>query len=86
MDQQNVGSRPVEPKAPHAFVERLSQPFNGLGGAFGAGPTGDGAGIAFRKTQAPDNCRGRRQETVGSDTRRHRAGGRQRAGASLTAG
>jgi len=52
--RDDVGS--VDPKAPHTLVERLSQPYNGLGGGYGAGPTGGGMGVAFRKDGVPDDC------------------------------
>ena len=56
MDTQEVGSRALEPKAPHTFVERLSQPHNGLSGPYGAGPTGQGVAIAVRNGPVPDDC------------------------------
>jgi len=57
---QHHSTRQVDPKSVHPFVERLSQPFNGLGGAYGDGSgavsSGGGLGVAFKRPQPPDNC------------------------------
>jgi hypothetical protein len=56
MDEVRDDLKSVDPKAPHTFVERLSQPYSGLGGAYGGGPTGQGIGVALRKGRVPDDC------------------------------
>jgi hypothetical protein len=53
---QDHSTKQVDPVLSHPFVERLSQPFSGLGGAYGSSSTGEGVGVAFKRRQPFDNC------------------------------
>lgn len=54
MDRQHDDSRSVDPKAPHAYKERMNLPYN-IPKSMGPG-IGTGLELPFRKAEAPDDC------------------------------
>jgi hypothetical protein len=55
MDKIRVVPKSVEPNAPHAFLERMNQPYN-IPMAYAPGYGSYAPEIAFRRRSVPDDC------------------------------